>query len=342
MMGEHWTYEKAGVHIDLADQTVERIKVLVEKTGRPEVIAGVGGFSGVFRLSGGGSSPCLVAGTDGVGTKLKVAFALGRHDTVGIDLVAMCVNDVLCVGAEPLFFLDYFACGTLDADTLEAVVGGVAEGCRMAGCALLGGETAEMPGMYLPGEYDLAGFTVGLVDEKKMIDGQSIRPGDLVLALPSSGLHSNGFSLVRKVLDTAGISYDAIIDGHPVADELLRPTRIYTRPVLSLIQQVPVKGIAHITGSGIPGNVPRILPPGCGIRIDRKSISLPWIFSIIQQLGNIPDQDMWKTFNMGIGLVLIIGKNDLTSTLHVLSEKGEHPWICGEVIPGERKVDVVG
>jgi len=338
-MIEEWTYQKSGVNIDLANATVEKIKTLVMSTRRPEVIADIGGFSGIFRMGEKGkNSPCLVASTDGVGTKLKIAIHLGVHDTIGIDLVAMCVNDIICTGAEPWFFLDYFACGKLRSEILEKVIAGVVEGCQLAGCALLGGETAEMPGMYQENDYDLAGFAVGSVLENNIIDGHNIQIGDGVVALASSGLHSNGFSLVRKVLDQNHIKYDQMVGELDLAQELLKPTRIYVGNILKLFQEVTVRGIAHITGGGIVENVPRILPQQHGVMLFKKTIQTPEIFSLLQKIGKIPETEMWRTFNMGVGMILIIEKSEVNKALHLLNENGESAYLIGEVISGQERV----
>lgn len=338
-MTEGWTYQKAGVNIDLANSTVEKIKTLVKSTRRPEVIADIGGFSGVFCMGKKGkNSPCLVASTDGVGTKLKIAIHLGVHDSIGIDLVAMCVNDILCTGAEPWFFLDYFACGKLREQILEKVISGIVEGCRLAGCALLGGETAEMPGMYQDNDYDLAGFAVGSVLEDRLIDGCNIQKGDRVIALASSGLHSNGFSLARKVLDWNHIQYDQMVGDLDLARELLKPTRIYVKSILKLLQEVPVRGIAHITGGGIVENIPRILPQKYGVLLNKNKINIPEIFSFLQKIGKIPETEMWRTFNMGIGMVLIIEKSEVDKTLTLLNEVGEDAYLIGEVVFGQEGV----
>ena len=332
-MTEGWTYQKAGVNVDLANTTVEKIKTLVKSTRRSEVITDIGGFSGVFCMGEKGKNhPCLVASTDGVGTKLKIAIHLGVHDSIGIDLVAMCVNDILCTGAEPWFFLDYFACGKLHSNILERVISGIVQGCQLAGCALLGGETAEMPGMYQDNDYDLAGFAVGSVLEDRLIDGQSIQNGDGVIALASSGLHSNGFSLVRKVLDWNHIQYDQVVGDLDLARELLKPTRIYVKSVLKLLKEVSVRGIAHITGGGIVENVPRILPQHHGVSLFKNEIHIPEIFSFLQKIGKIPETEMWRTFNMGVGMILIIEKSEIDKTLHLLNENGENAYLIGEVI----------
>ncbi len=337
-MPEVWDYKSAGVDIDRASLAIERLKSLAVKTNRPEVKEGIGGFAGVFRLEKRWRSPCLVAGSDGVGTKLKIAIECNRHDTVGIDLVAMCVNDVLCVGAEPVFFLDYFACGRLNPSVFEAVLSGIVRGCEEAGCVLLGGETAEMPDMYPEEEYDLAGFALGIVEEEDIIDGKKIKEGDVVLGLPSSGLHSNGFSLVRKVLKHAGIPFDASVEGRNLLDELLRPTRIYVRPILDLLSKVTVKGMVHITGGGLVENLPRILPDSCTARLHKEAIPVPWVFRFIREQGNIPEEEMWRVFNMGVGFVLVLGPQEAEKVIDCFAQKGEQVLVLGEIVRGERKV----
>ena len=300
------TYRDAGVDIDAGNALVERIKPLVKRSFRPEVMGGLGGFGALFNLSGKYREPVLVSGTDGVGTKLKLAQQLGRHDTIGIDLVAMCVNDVLVQGAEPLFFLDYFATGKLDVDTAAAVVGGIARGCEESGCALIGGETAEMPDMYGPGEYDLAGFCVAGVEKSEIIDGSTIGAGDVVLALPSSGPHSNGYSLIRKVLDRAGRPLDLDVGGTTLVDALMAPTRLYAKPILSLLAEHRIPGMAHITGGGLSENIIRVVPDGLGLDLDASCIALPPVFEWLQREGGIEAQEMWRTFNCGIGFTLIV------------------------------------
>jgi len=337
-----WNYKKAGVDIDKAEESLERVKVWAQKTWRPEVLSGIGGFAGIVQMDRKWRNPCLVAGSDGVGTKLKVALELQKHDTVGIDLVAMCVNDVLCSGAEPLFFLDYFACGKLQKEVFEAVLSGIIKGCQEAQCALLGGETAEMPDMYPEGEYDLAGFAVGVVEEGEIVDGKDIQEGDVVLGIPSSGLHSNGFSLVRKVLQENGIPFDAQVEGWNLAEELLRPTRIYVPLVLSLLREIRIKGMAHITGGGIVDNLPRVLPEGVGARLRKEDIEVPWIFGFLQSIGQIPESEMWRVFNMGIGLVMIVAQEDEEKLLRLCHQRAEKPVLLGEIIRGERKVELVG
>jgi phosphoribosylformylglycinamidine cyclo-ligase len=315
------TYKDAGVDIDAGNELVERIKPLVKRTQRPEVLAGIGGFGGLFALPPGRyNEPVLVSGTDGVGTKLMLAQHLGIHDSIGIDLVAMCVNDVLVQGAEPLFFLDYFACGKLDNEVASDVIAGIAEGCLQAGAALVGGETAEMPDMYAPGEYDLAGFTVGAVERREMIDGSAISEGDIVIGIASSGPHSNGYSLIRKVLDRAG---DAQIDGAPAAERLLAPTRIYVKPILALMEEVKVNGLAHITGGGITENMQGA------------------VFDFLQQQGNIETAEMRRTFNCGVGMVVVVNPAQAPRAIELLNENGEHAWQLGTVIPGSREVQYV-
>lgn len=282
-----------------------------------------------------------MAGSDGVGTKLKIAIDLDKHDTVGIDLVAMCVNDVLCLGAEPVFFLDYLACGRLEAGNFKSIISGIVRGCEEAGCTLLGGETAEMPDFYQDGDYDLAGFAVGIVEKSALIDGGKIQKGDVLLGLTSSGLHSNGYSLVRKVLQSQGASLSSQIDGKILGEELLRPTKIYVKPVLPLFREVEVKGVSHITGGGMVGNIPRVLPPYLGVKIYKSKIEIPWIFSYIQKLGNIEEEEMWRVFNLGIGLVLIVSREGADKASHILEKEGEKVIMIGEVIESDRKVLVV-
>ncbi|WP_141329824.1 phosphoribosylformylglycinamidine cyclo-ligase [Myxococcus sp. AB025B] len=332
------TYKDSGVDIEAGDAFVDRIKPYAARTMRPEVVAGVGGFGGLFALPPGKyREPVLVAGTDGVGTKLKVAFAAGRHGTVGIDLVAMSVNDILTCGAEPLFFLDYFATGRLEVDAAAEVVKGIAQGCEQAGCTLLGGETAEMPGFYARGEYDLAGFCVGVVERSAIIDGKSIRPGDALIGLTSSGLHSNGYSLARKVLlENAKLALDATPEGlgRSLGDALLEPTRIYVKDALALTQAVKVKGMAHITGSGIPGNLPRCLPDGTRAVLSEKSWVKPPIFDLIAKLGSVARDEMFSTFNMGLGLIVVVAKEDVARALEVLRARGVEASEVGRVEAG--------
>ncbi len=333
MINKPLTYKDAGVDIDAGNELVERIKPLVERTRRPEVLAGLGGFGGMFAIPPDRyREPVLVSGTDGVGTKLMLAQHLGRHNTIGIDLVAMCVNDVLVQGAEPLFFLDYFACGKLDNDVATDVIAGIAEGCLQAGAALIGGETAEMPDMYSDGDYDLAGFTVGAVDRDELIDGSDIAVGDVIIGLASSGPHSNGYSLIRKVLDRAP---DAEIDGSPASERLLAPTRIYVKPVLALMQSITMKGLAHITGGGITENIPRVLQGSIDAEIDTNSWSRGPVFDWLAKTGNIETAEMRRTFNCGVGMVVIVDSNDADNTIRILNEQGESAWQIGRVIAGD-------
>src|SRR5437773_4352025 len=326
------TYAEAGVDIDAGDALVERIKPFAKRTLRPEVLAGIGGFGALFDIGKRYRHPVLVAGTDGVGTKLKLAFALDRHDTVGIDLVAMSVNDILVQGAEPLFFLDYFACGKLDVDVAAAVINGIASGCEQAGCALIGGETAEMPGMYSAGEYDLAGFAVGVVEKDRLIDGRSIAAGDVVLGLASSGPHSNGFSLIRRIVEATRVHLEMPFEGRTLGDVLLEPTRIYVRPLLQLMREVPVKGIAHITGGGLVENVPRVLPNHVQARIERARWTRPPIFDWLQREGNVKDAEMHRVFNCGIGMVVVVAADHANRALAVLDAAGERAQPIGAIV----------
>jgi phosphoribosylformylglycinamidine cyclo-ligase len=336
------TYRDAGVDIDAGNELVERIKPLVKRSFRPEVMGGLGGFGALFDLSNKYREPVLVSGTDGVGTKLKLAQQLGRHDTIGIDLVAMCVNDVLVQGAEPLFFLDYFATGKLDIDTAAAVVGGIANGCTEAGCALIGGETAEMPDMYAPGEYDLAGFTVAGVEKSELKDGSAVAQGDVLIGIASSGPHSNGYSLVRKIYERAGSPTDVVLEnGVPLLDALMAPTRLYVKPILSLLKShgASVHGMAHITGGGLTENIIRVVPDGLGINIDAKSWTLPPVFQWLQREGNVADSEMWRTFNCGIGFVLAVRAGQVAAINAALDALELAHWQIGEVVTassGER------
>ena len=332
------TYKKAGVDIDEGERFVRIITPLVRKTFRPEVMADIGSFGAFFKLNTRKyKEPVLVSGTDGVGTKLKIAFMMDRHDTVGIDLVAMCVNDILTSGAEPLFFLDYFATGRLRPEKAAAVVKGIAEGCRQAGCSLVGGETAEMPGFYKDGEYDLSGFAVGVVEKKSMIDGSRIKPGDVLVGLTSSGLHSNGYSLARKVLfGRKKITVEKVLPdlGIPVGEELLKPTRIYVKAFKALDGKVDLKGMAHITGGGIPGNLPRIFPKGVGASMFKGSWPEQPIFGLIRKYGNVPADDMKRTFNMGIGFIVVVSKGESDETIGILKKKGFPAYLIGEIRKG--------
>ena len=325
------SYRDAGVDIDAGEALVEAIKPFAKRTMRPEVLAGIGGFGALFELSKKYREPVLVSGTDGVGTKLKLAFALDRHDTVGIDLVAMSVNDILVQGAEPLFFLDYFACGKLDVAVAADVVKGIARGCELAGCALIGGETAEMPGMYPHGEYDLAGFAVGVVEKSRLIDGRSIEAGDAVLGLASSGAHANGYSLVRKILERTAPDLDADFHGRAFADVLLEPTRIYVRSLLALMRDVPVKGCAHITGGGIVENVPRVLPAGVSAMIEKRAWPRPPLFDWLQQEGGVAEAEMHRVFNCGIGMVVIVAEGDVARAIASLEAGGETVYRIGRI-----------
>ncbi|MBA3024533.1 MAG: phosphoribosylformylglycinamidine cyclo-ligase [Gammaproteobacteria bacterium] len=318
------SYRDAGVDIDAGDQLVENIKPYAKRTMRPEVLSGIGGFGGLVEISKKFKEPVLVSGTDGVGTKLKLAFELNRHDTVGIDLVAMSVNDILVQGAEPLFFLDYFACGKLDVPSATEVIKGIAKGCEDSGCALIGGETAEMPGMYPEGEYDLAGFAVGVVEKSKIITGEHIKPGDVVLGLASNGAHSNGYSLVRKIIARSKPDLNAKFDGdRSLADCIMAPTRLYVKPLLSLMQSITIKGMAHITGGGITENVPRVLPANVVADIDSKTWQMPKLFEWLREGGNVEAQEMFRTFNCGIGMVVIVAAADADTAIKQLQAAGE-------------------
>ena len=338
------SYRDAGVDIDAGDALVDRIKPLARKTLREGVLGGIGGFGALFEVPKRYREPVLVSGTDGVGTKLRLAFELDRHDTVGQDLVAMSVNDILVQGAEPLFFLDYFACGKLDVDTAAQVVEGIARGCELAGCALIGGETAEMPGMYPPGEYDLAGFAVGAVEKSAIIDGKTIKPGDIVLGLGSSGAHSNGYSLIRRIIERAKPDMRADCHGQTFAEAVLAPTRIYVKSILALMQAMPVKGLAHITGGGLVDNVPRILQPGLKAVLEKDSWVLPPLFQWLQQEGNVADAEMHRVFNCGIGMVVVLAPEHEKPAAELLSAAGEHVFRIGRIetcAPGEAQTIVV-
>jgi phosphoribosylformylglycinamidine cyclo-ligase len=325
------SYRDAGVDIDAGDQLVENIKPIARRTLRDGVLAGIGGFGALFEVPKRYRNPVLVSGTDGVGTKLKLAFELGRHDTIGIDLVAMSVNDVLVQGAEPLFFLDYYACGHLDVATATVVIKGIATGCEQAGCALIGGETAEMPGMYPAGEYDLAGFAVGVVEKDRILDGSRIAAGDVVLGLASSGAHSNGYSLIRRILERSAVDLAADFHGRPLSDVILAPTRIYVKPVLALMQQVDVKGLAHITGGGLLENVPRILPDGVTAELDRNAWPRPALFAWLQEQGNVADQEMFRVFNCGIGMIAVVAASQAEQATQLLRGAGETVYRIGQI-----------
>ena len=336
------SYKKAGVDITAGYKSVELMKKHIQKTMSFGDTSDLGGFGGLFGLDMKGlSDPVLVSGTDGVGTKLKLAFLMDKHDTIGIDCVAMCVNDILCVGARPLFFLDYIACGKNYPEKIEKIVSGVAEGCMQSKSALIGGETAEMPGFYPEDEYDLAGFSVGVVDRSKILDKSKVKSGDVVIALPSSGVHSNGFSLVRKVFDIESADlnkrYDEL-DGAAIGETLLTPTKIYVKPMLALFDKVRVKSVAHITGGGFYENIPRSLPDGVGVKITREDIKVLPIFRLLASKGNIPERDMFNTYNMGVGMTCIVAKEDVDTALEVLRKAGEDAYVLGEVVNSKEGV----
>ena len=332
------SYKAAGVDITAGYKAVELMKKHVART-MPEGKADIGGFGGLFPLDMGGiKDPVLVSGTDGVGTKIKLAFLMDKHDTVGIDCVAMCVNDIVCCGAKPLFFLDYIACGRNFPEKIASIVGGVAEGCVRAGCALIGGETAEHPGLMPEEEYDLAGFAVGVVDRSKVLDNKSMKAGDVMLALPSSGVHSNGFSLVRKVFDIGNCDLTspvAALGGKSLGETLLTPTKIYVKPVLALLKEVNVKGISHITGGGFYENMPRSIPEGLGVRIRRRDVRVLPVFDLIQKTGNISEHDMFNTFNMGVGMSIVVAREDAARAMEVLKANGEDAYVLGEIVKGD-------
>jgi len=333
------TYLDAGVDIDAGNELIERIKPSVKATHRPGVLGGIGGFGGLFELDTQRyRQPVLVSGADGVGTKLRLAIDLNLHDTVGIDLVAMCANDVLALGAEPLFFLDYYGCGKLDNDVASNVIAGIAEGCKRAGAALLGGETAELPGMYPEGDYDLAGFCVAVVEKAAIIDGSTISAGDTLIGIESSGPHSNGYSLIRKVLETSGVAADSPWQDTTIGKLLLEPTRIYVKPVLALIEQLPVKGIAHITGGGLAENLERILPAGIDATVNTSTWVRPEIFNWLQEQGAIPESEMQRTFNCGIGMVLVVDAADAQAAVESLNAAGESAKIIGSISDGSGDV----
>lgn len=325
------SYRDAGVDIEAGDALVEQIKPFAKRTMRPEVLGGIGGFGSLFAVPQKFKEPILVSGTDGVGTKLKLAFELNKHDTVGIDLVAMSVNDILVQGAEPLFFLDYFACGKLEVGVAAQVIKGIAEGCEQSGCALVGGETAEMPGMYPAGEYDLAGFAVGCADKSKLIDGTSIVAGDVVLGLASSGAHSNGYSLIRKLIEKSGIDFESDFHGRKFKDVVMEPTRIYVKSLLKLIEALPVKGMAHITGGGITENIPRVLPAGLTAEIKASGWQLPPLFQWLQAQGNIVPSELYKTFNCGIGMAVIVANEHVAQAKLLLEASGETVFEIGHI-----------
>ena len=336
------SYKAAGVDITAGYRAVELMKEHIKRTVTPGVCSGIGGFGGLFEMDLTGiTRPVLVSGTDGVGTKLKLAFIMDKHNTIGIDCVAMCVNDIICCGAKPLLFLDYIACGKNVPERIAEIVEGVAEGCVQSGAALIGGETAEMPGFYPIDEYDLAGFSVGVVDKSKIIDNNSISEGDVIIALPSSGVHSNGFSLVRKVFDVENANIKepcADLGGKSIGETLLTPTKIYVKPMLALFEEIQVKGVSHITGGGFYENIPRTIPEGLSAKINRDSVRVLPIFDLIAKVGNIPERDMFNTFNMGVGMSVVVDKKDAQKALDILHAAGEDAYIIGEVVSGDEGV----
>lgn len=337
------SYKDAGVDIDAGNQLVERIKTVTKKTHRPEVKGNLGGFGALCELPSKYKKPLLVSGTDGVGTKLRVAMDANRHDGVGIDLVAMCVNDLIVQGAEPLFFLDYYATGKLDIDVAASVVSGIGEGCQQAGCALIGGETAEMPGMYHGGDYDIAGFCVGVVEADKVIDGTTVKPGQKLIALGSSGPHSNGYSLVRKIIEVSGADVNEPLEGKPLIEHLLEPTKIYVKSVLALLEKVEVSAISHITGGGFWENIPRVLPDDAKVVVNENSWQWPAIFNWLQNSGNVTKHEMYRTFNCGVGLVIVVDEDKADEAISILNAQGEKAWLIGhiEAKDGEEQVEIV-
>ena len=338
------SYAAAGVDITAGYKAVELMKKYVARTVTEGVCSDVGGFGGLFELPEGLKKPVLVSGTDGVGTKLKLAFIMDKHDTVGIDCVAMCVNDVICSGAKPLFFLDYIACGKNVPERIADIVKGVAEGCVQSGSALIGGETAEMPGFYPVDEYDLAGFSVGVVDKEKILNNKEMQEGDIIIALPSSGVHSNGFSLVRKVFDVENADIKTPLErlgGKSIGETLLTPTKIYVKPILALLEEVKVKGISHITGGGFYENIPRSIPDGLGAKVNKSAVKILPIFTLLQETGNIPERDMFNTFNMGVGMSVVVNKEDAEKAIEILKANGEDAYIIGEIIKSDDKIIIV-
>lgn len=335
------SYRDAGVDIDAGNQLVEKIRGSVASTRRPGVMGSIGGFGGLFEIPAGYKQPVLVSGTDGVGTKLKLAIELGKHDTIGIDLVAMCVNDILVLGAEPLFFLDYYATGKLDTDIAADVIEGIAEGCRQSGAALIGGETAEMPGMYSEGDYDLAGFCVGVAEKENIIDGSKVKAGDAIIALASSGPHSNGYSLVRKVIEVSHASLDQACGETSLGDALLAPTRIYASSILEVLKTIPMHALAHITGGGLLENIPRVLPENTQAILDEQSCQLPPVFEWLQSNGNIEMNEMYRTFNCGIGMAVIVAEEDAENTIKAFNAAGEKAWRLGEIAQSSGEADVI-
>ena len=339
------SYKDAGVDIDAGNALVERIKGVAQRTRRPEVMAGLGGFGALFELPQGYDQPVLVSGTDGVGTKLRLAMDLNMHNTIGIDLVAMCVNDLVVAGAEPLFFLDYYATGKLNVDVAAAVVDGIGVGCEQAGASLIGGETAEMPGMYEGEDYDLAGFCVGIVEKADLIDGSEVKAGDKLIALASSGPHSNGYSLIRRVIEVAGADLSAELEGQTIAEALMAPTRIYVKSVLKLINASKVHALSHITGGGFQENIPRVLPDDCKAVIDTNSWQWPEVFSWLQEQGNIAMSEMFRTFNCGVGMIIAVPEEKASSAIALLNAEGEQAWLIGEIQPlaeGDERTEFTG
>ena len=335
------SYKDAGVNIDAGNALVERIKGISKRTRRPEVLGGLGGFGALCEIPAGYTQPVLVSGTDGVGTKLRLAMDMGIHDTIGIDLVAMCVNDLIVTGAEPLFFLDYYATGALSVDTAVDVVEGIGQGCELAGCSLVGGETAEMPGMYEGEDYDLAGFCVGVVEKANIIDGSSVSSGDALVGIASSGPHSNGYSLIRKILEVSAADLNQPMGDTSLGRALLTPTTIYVKTMLELFKQVPVKALSHITGGGLLENIPRVLPNDCNAQIDTNSWQMPEVFSWLQSQGNVASEEMYRTFNCGVGLVLCVAPEDLSATLEQLNGSGHKAWEIGKVTSGNNEVELL-
>ncbi|PCI73314.1 MAG: phosphoribosylformylglycinamidine cyclo-ligase [Gammaproteobacteria bacterium] len=325
------SYKDAGVDIEAGNQLVERIKSVAKSTKRPEVTSNIGGFGAMFALPTGFKEPVLVSGTDGVGTKLRLAIDAGIHDKVGIDLVAMCVNDLIVQGAEPLFFLDYYATGKLDIDVAMSVITGIGEGCKLSNCSLIGGETAEMPGMYEGEDYDLAGFCVGIVEKSKVIDGTKVKAGDQLIGLASSGPHSNGYSLIRKIIEVSGASLDDDFEGRTLADTLLEPTKIYVKSILELIKNVELKALSHITGGGLLENIPRVIPENACAHINQSSWQTPAIFNWLQEKGNVKQMEMYRTFNCGVGMVLVVGEDELDKAINLLKKLGENAWHIGQI-----------
>ncbi|PHS19942.1 MAG: phosphoribosylformylglycinamidine cyclo-ligase [Kangiella sp.] len=325
------SYKDAGVDIEAGNQLVERIKSVAKSTKRPEVTSNIGGFGAMFALPTGFKEPVLVSGTDGVGTKLRLAIDAGIHDKVGIDLVAMCVNDLIVQGAEPLFFLDYYATGKLDIDVAMSVITGIGEGCKLSNCSLIGGETAEMPGMYEGEDYDLAGFCVGIVEKSKVIDGTKVKAGDQLIGLASSGPHSNGYSLIRKIIEVSGASLNDEFDGSTLAETLLEPTKIYVKSILKLIKNVELKALSHITGGGLLENIPRVIPENACAHINQSSWQMPAIFNWLQEKGNVKQMEMYRTFNCGVGMVLVVGEDELEKAINLLKKLGENAWHIGQI-----------